>query len=157
MIEEISSFFTLNMIYLWLTFGVLPFWFTLIFFPNSKLCGLAITSIFPIFIFSLVYSYLFYLFFTSNYDFFQNFNLYLGLIEVQSLFSESSFLLLFWIHFLAINLFCGCWIVKDSQKFNISKYVICLPLITTYFIGPIGLFVYWLIRIICAKRFNLID
>lgn len=157
MIEEISSFFTLDMIYLWLNFGVLPFWFTLIFFPNSKLCSLAITSIFPIFIFSLVYSYLFYLFFKNNYDFFQNFSLYLGIIEIQSLFSESSFLLLFWIHFLAINLFCGCWIVKDSQKFNISKYVIFLPLIITYFVGPIGLFMYWLIRIICAKRFNLID
>ncbi len=157
MIEEISSFFTLDMIYLWLNFGVLPFWFTLIFFPNSKICSFAITSIFPTFIFTLVYSYLFYIFFFTDYNFLQNFNLYLGIDEIQNLFSDSSFLILFWIHFLAVNLFCGCWILKDSQKFNISKYIVFLPLVVTYFVGPLGMFIYWLIRIISAKRFNLID
>ncbi len=59
--------------------------------------------------------------------------------------------------FLAVNLFCGCWILKDSQKFNISKYIVFLPLVVTYFVGPLGMFIYWLIRIISAKRFNLID
>lgn len=157
MIEEISSFFTIDMIYLWLNFGVLPFWFTLIFFPQSKICNYLISSIFPFFIFSLIYSYLFYLFIMTDYDFMQNFNLYLGIDNIQMLFSERSFLILFWVHFLAINLFCGCWIVKDNQKFNVSKYIIFFPLITTYFIGPIGLFIYWLIRIISAKRFNLFD
>ena len=37
MIEQIYIYFTLNMIYLWLNIGVLPFWFILIFFPNSKI------------------------------------------------------------------------------------------------------------------------
>ena len=40
---------------------------------------------------------------------------------------------------------------------NISKYIVFLPLVVTYFVGPLGMFIYWLIRIISAKRFNLID
>ena len=157
MFEQISLFFNTEMIYLWLNFGVSPFWVTLIFFPQSRLCGYLVISILPFFLLSLVYSYLFYLFFMNGYNFTQNFSLYLSLDNLSALFSESAFLLLFWVHFLTVNLFCGCWIVKDSYKFNLSKYIILLPLLITYFIGPIGLFLYWLIRIISAKRLNLID
>ena len=157
MIEQISAFFSSEMIYLWLNLGVIPFWIILIFFPQSKLCNYIVISIFPFFLLSLVYSYLLYLFYMTGYNYNQNFSLYLGLNDLRNLFSENAFLLLFWIHFLAVNLFCGCWIVKDSQKFNISKYVNLIPLFITYFIGPIGLFLYWLIRVVNAKKFNLID
>ena len=157
MIEQISAFFSTEMIYLWLNLGVIPFWIILIFFPQSKICNYIVVSIFPFFLLSLVYSYLLYLFYMTGYNYNQNFSLYLGLDNLRSLFSENAFLLLFWIHFLGVNLFCGCWIVKDSQKFNISKYVNFIPLFITYFIGPIGLFLYWLIRVVYAKRINLID
>ena len=157
MIEQISAFFNTEMIYLWLNLGVIPFWIILIFFPQSKICNYIVVSIFPFFLLSLVYSYLLYLFYMTGYNYNQNFSLYLGLDDLRSLFSENAFLLLFWIHFLGVNLFCGCWIVKDSQKFNISKYVNFIPLFITYFIGPIGLFLYWLIRVVYAKKINLID
>tara|TARA_Y100000992_G_scaffold295475_1_gene256447 strand:- start:354 stop:827 length:474 start_codon:yes stop_codon:yes gene_type:complete len=157
MIEQISAFFSTEMIYLWLNLGVIPFWIILIFFPQSKICNYIVVSIFPFFLLSLVYSYLLYLFYMTGYNYNQNFSLYLGLDNLRSLFSENAFLLLFWIHFLGVNLFCGCWIVKDSQKFNISKYVNFIPLFITYFIGPIGLFLYWLIRVVYAKKINLID
>ena len=157
MIEQISAFFNTEMIYLWLNLGVIPFWIILIFFPQSKICNYIVVSIFPFFLLSLVYSYLLYLFYMTGYNYNQNFSLYLGLDDLRNLFSENAFLLLFWIHFLGVNLFCGCWIVKDSQKFNISKYVNFIPLFITYFIGPIGLFLYWLIRVVNAKKFNLID
>ena len=157
MIEQISAFFSTEMIYLWLNLGVIPFWIILIFFPQSKMCNYIVISIFPFFLLSLVYSYLLYLFYMTGYNYNQNFSLYLGLNDLRNLFSENAFLLLFWIHFLAVNLFCGCWIVKDSQKFNISKYVNFIPLLITYFIGPIGLFLYWLLRVVNAIKFNLID
>ena len=129
MIEQISAFFSTEMIYLWLNLGVIPFWIILIFFPQSKMCNYIVISIFPFFLLSLVYSYLLYLFYMTGYNYNQNFSLYLGLNDLRNLFSENAFLLLFWIHFLAVNLFCGCWIVKDSQKFNISKYVNFIPLV----------------------------
>ena len=60
MIEQIITFFTIEMSFLWLNLGVLPFWFMLIVFPNSKISRALITSIFPIFILSLAYAYFIY-------------------------------------------------------------------------------------------------
>ena len=157
MIEQIAIFFSIEMIYLWLNIGVIPFWFILIFFPQSKLCGIFITSIFPILILGSLYLYLFYYFLNSGYDFFENFNLYLGLYDLADLLENEAFLILFWVHFLTINLFCGSWIVKDSQKLYMSKILVFFPLIITYFVGPIGVFIYWLIRIFFTKSIRLFD
>ena len=157
MFEQISTFFTIEMIYLWANIGVIPVWFILIFFPNSNICKFFALSIFPILVFSCLYVFLIYYFFVNNYEFINNFKLYLGLETLKSLFSEESFLMLFWIHFLALNLFCGAYIVKDSRKFMISKYLTFLPLTTTYFVGPLGILIYWFIRIFFAKNINLIE
>ena len=157
MIEQIYTYFTIEMIYLWLNIGVLPFWFLLMFFPQTKICKIFITSIFPIFILSIIYCYLIYTIFKNGYNFLDNFNLYFGIKDLVALFSDNSFLILFWIHFLAINLFCGSWIVNDNQRFNISKFLIFIPLLITYFIGPVGIFLYWIIKIFYAKKISLYD
>jgi hypothetical protein len=157
MIEQIYTYFTVEAIFMWLNLGVLPFWLVLIVFPQSQICRVFITSIFPIFILSVAYGYLLYLFFNEGYNFIRNFELYLGLNSVSNLFEDKSFIILFWLHFLAMNLFCGGWIVKDSQKFMINKILISFPLITTYLIGPIGLTLYWIIRIFYSKRISLYD
>ena len=157
MVEQISSFFTIDMIYLWLNVGIIPFWFVLIFFPNSKICSVFVSSIFPIFILSLIYLYLVYFFYVTGYDFGQNFSLYLSLDSLNQLFNEKAFLIIFWTHFIAINLFCGSWVVSDSKKFSMSKILVFFPLVITYFIGPFGVFIYWLIRIFFAKKISLYD
>ncbi|HJM78352.1 MAG TPA: ABA4-like family protein [Candidatus Pelagibacter bacterium] len=157
MFEQISAFFTIEMIYLWLSFGVMPFWFVLIFFPKSKVCGLFATSIFPFLILGSVYIYLVYYFFHTEYDFLENFELYLGIYNLANLFENEAFLILIWTHFLAINLFCAAWIVRDSQKYFIPKYFNIIPLIITYFVGPVGIVIYWIIRIFFAKKISLFD
>ena len=93
----------------------------------------------------------------SSYNFLENFNLYLSINDLTSLFSNQPFLILFWIHFISINLFTGGWIVKDAQKFSINKIVLIIPLVVTYLIGPLWLFLYWLIRIFYAKKISLFD
>jgi hypothetical protein len=103
------------------------------------------------------YVFLFYKSFLNSYDFLGNFNLYLGIGDLSNLFSDNSFLMMFWVHFISINLFVGGWIVKDSQKFLINKILLAIPLIITYLIGPVGLIVYWIIRIFYAKRLSLYD
>ena len=157
MFEQIYNYFSIEILYYWVNFGVLPFWLILIFFPNSNLCRYFVTSIFPIFILSGTYVFILYKSFLSSYDYIGNFNLYLGLDGISNLFSNETFLIMFWIHFLSINLFTGGWIVKDAQKFSINKMIIIFPLIITYLIGPLGLFVYWLIRIFYSKNISLYD
>jgi len=157
MIEQIYTYFSIEMIYLWLNFGVLPFWFILIFFPKSRICKIFTTSIFPIIIFGLIYVYLIYTIFTDDYDFLKNFSLYLSFANLLNLFENSNFLILFWIHFLALNLFCGGWMVNDYQKFNMPKVLIFFPLLITYFVGPLGIFFYWVFKIFYAKKISLYD
>jgi hypothetical protein len=69
MIEQIYTYFTIEMIFLWLNLGVLPFWLVLLIFPQSKISKVFIASIFPILILSLAYGYLLYLFFNEGYNF----------------------------------------------------------------------------------------
>ena len=157
MIEQIYSYFTIEILYYWVNLGVLPFWLILIFFPQSNLCRYFVTSIFPILLLSGAYIFMLYKSYLSSYEFLANFDLYLSISNLSNLFSNETFLMLFWIHFVSINLFTGGWIVKDSQKFGISKIILFLPLVITYLIGPLGILVYWIVRIFYAKRINLYD
>ena len=157
MIEEIYNYFTIEILYYWVNLGILPFWLILIFFPNSNLSRYFVTSIFPIFILAGAYIFILYKSYLNSFDFMNNFSLYLGIDQLADLFKDKSYLMMFWIHFIAINLFTGGWIVKDSQKFSINKIFLAIPLLITYLIGPIGIFVYWIIRIFYAKKLNLYD
>ena len=157
MIEQIYNYFTIEILYYWVNFGVLPFWLILIFFPQSNLCRYFVTSIFPILLLSGAYIFMLYKSYLSSYEFLANFDLYLSISNLSKLFSNETFLMLFWIHFVSINLFTGGWIVKDSQKFGINKIILFLPLLITYLIGPLGILVYWIVRIFYAKRINLYD
>ena len=157
MIEQIYNYFTIEILYYWVNLGVLPFWLILIFFPNSKICRIFVTSIFPFLILSGAYIFILYKSYLSSYDYSSNFELYLNIDNLKNLLSNDYFLIMFWVHFISINLFTGGWIVKDSQKFTINKFLIIVPLVITYLIGPIGLIVYWLIRIFYAKSINLYD
>ena len=157
MIEQIYTYFSIETLYYWVNLGILPFWFLLIFFPQSHLCRYIVTSIFPVLVLAGTYTFIIYKSFLNSYDFMGNFNLYLGIDNLSELFTNKTFLMLFWIHFISINLFVGGWIVKDSQKIYINKFLVTIPLILTYLIGPIGLFIYWIIRIFHAKSINLYD
>ena len=157
MIEQIYTYFTIETLYMWVNLGVLPFWFILIVFPQSHLSRIFVTSIFPFFILSGVYIFILYKSYLIGYDFDGNFSLYLGLSELSRLFEDHLYIMIFWTHFIAINLFIGGWIVKDSQKFSINKVLMAVPLIVTYLIGPIGLLLYWIIRIFYAKRISLYE
>ena len=157
MIEQIYSYFVIVSFYMWIYLGVLPFWFILIFFPQSHICRFFVTSIFPIFILSGAYIFILYKSYLIGYDFYSNFTLYLGLNQLSRLFEDDLYIMIFWSHFIAINLFLGGWIVKDAEKFYINKILLAVPLIITYLIGPIGLFIYWIIRIFYAKRMSLYE
>ena len=157
MIEQIYSYFTTEMLYFWVNIGVLPFWALIIFFPQSNLCKYLVTSIFPIFLLSGTYLFVLYKAYLGSFDFDNNFSLYLGLGNISELFRNEYFLLMFWIHFVSINLFVGGWMLKDAQRLFINKILLAVPLVITYLIGPIGVFIYWIIRIFYAKKLNIYD
>ena len=157
MIEQIYAYFTIEILYFWVNLGVLPFWLILIFFPSSNINKFFVTSILPILLLSGAYIFALYKSYLNTYDFFGNFELYLSISNLSNLFSNNLFLILFWVHFVSMNLFVGGWMVRDSQKLVMNKILVAFPLIITYLIGPLGVFIYWLIRIFYAKSINLYE
>ncbi len=73
------------------------------------------------------------------------------------IFSNEAFLLIFWLHFLSINLFVGNWIANDAKIYMVSKLFVVPCLISAYFVGPIGLVLYWFVRLIYSKKINFYD
>ena len=157
MLINLQNYFGTEIIYLWLSFGVLPFWLTLIFLPNSRVSLVFISSIFLPIIFSLIYSYMIYQLIINGENFFEIFDLYLGIENLHSLFSNDIFLLIFWIHFLGINLFLGSWVSRDALRYSVPKFLSGISLISIYFTGPLGLVLYWFIRIFYSKKISLHD
>ena len=68
-----------------------------------------------------------------------------------------AFLVVFWLHFLALSLFLGSWITRDSYRYMIPKFLTGILLILTYFTGPVGLSIYWFVRIFFAKKISFND
>ena len=156
MIDNFLNFLTYENIYYIANIGVVPCWLLLIIAPNNIITKFFIKSVIIPLLLSTAYIFISYqIFITENI--LEIFNLYLGLNDLYAIFSNEAFLLIFWLHFLTINLFVGNWIVNDAKIYTVSKFLTIISLILTYFAGPLGLVFYWLSRILYAKKINYYD
>ena len=156
MINDLLEVLSYENIYFLANWGVIPFWLLLIILPNHVLTNFFVQSIIvPLFLGS-AYGLIAYNIFLEG-NILDSFELYRGLDGLYSMFSSEAFLLIFWLHFLAISLFLGAWISRDSVKYMIPRWFVIISLILTYFTGPVGLSIYWLIRIFFAKKINFND
>ena len=151
MINNLLDILSYENIYLIANWGVIPFWLLLIILPNHGLTNFFVHSIVVPLLLASAYGLVAYNIFLDG-NILDSFQLYGGLNGLYSMFSEESFLLIFWLHFLALSLFLGSWILRDSQKYMVSKFLVIVSLILTYFTGPLGLIIYWFIRIFFSKK-----
>ena len=156
MINNLLSLLTFENIYLLANWGVIPFWLLLVVLPNHQVTNFFVQSVIIPLLLASGYAYLSYNIYLDG-NILGGFELYRGLDGLYSMFANESLLLIFWLHFLAISLFAGAWIVRDARKFFIPKIVIIPSLILTYLTGPVGLVFYWFIRIFFAKKISFND
>jgi hypothetical protein len=156
MINDLLDLINSETIYLVANWGVIPFWLLLIFAPNHSLTNFFVQSIIVPMLLAIGYIYLSYNLYLED-NIFDGFELYGGLDGLYSMFANESLLLIFWLHFLAISLFAGSWIVRDSKRYFIPKIITIPSLILTYFTGPVGILVYWFFRIFFAKKISFND
>ena len=156
MINDLLALVNSENIYLVANWGVIPFWLLLIFAPNHSLTNFFVQSIIVPMLLAVGYIYLSYNLYLEN-NIFDGFELYGGLDGLYSMFANESLLLIFWLHFLAISLFAGSWIIRDSKRYFIPKIITMPSLILTYFTGPVGILVYWFFRIFFAKKISFND
>jgi len=156
MINDLLALVNSENIYLAANWGVIPFWLLLIFAPNHSLTNFFVQSIIAPMLLAAGYIYLSYNLYLEN-NIFDGFELYGGLDGLYSMFANESLLLIFWLHFLAISLFAGSWIIRDSKRYFIPKIITIPSLILTYFTGPVGILLYWFFRIFFAKKISFND
>ena len=156
MINNFEEFLTYNNIYLIANWGVIPFWILLLTIPQHPITKFFVQSVITPLLLATAYIFIAYKIFLGG-NFLEPFNLYLGIDELYSVFSNELFLLVFWLHFLSLSLFVGSWISRDSIKFFIPKFLTFFCLIITYFTGPIGIILYWFIRVFYSKKINFND
>lgn len=73
--------------------------------------------------------------------------------NVKLLFSKDEAVLAGWIHYLVFDLFVGMWICHDADKRGINRWILLPCLLLTFMLGPAGLLLYILIRMIYFKKF----
>ena len=156
MINNLLDILSYQNIYLIANWGVIPFWLLLIILPNHGVTNFFVQSIIAPLLLASAYCFVAYDIFLEG-NIFNGFELYRGLDDLYSMFSSEAFLLIFWLHFLAISLFLGAWISRDSQRYIVPRFLVIISLILTYFTGPVGLFIYWFVRIFFAKKINFND
>jgi len=156
MLNNLLGYITAENIYLVANYGVIPFWLLLIFAPNQGITNFFTQSIVAPLLLAVSYLYLSYGLYLEK-NIFDGFELYSGLDGLYSMFANEILLLVFWLHFLAINLFAGAWIVRDARKYFIPKIITIPSLILTYFSGPVGIVIYWFLRIFFAKKISFND
>ena len=156
MLNNLIAYITTENIYLAANWGVIPFWLLLVFAPNHGLTNFLTQSIIVPLLLTVSYSYLSYNLYLEN-NIFDGFELYSGIDGLYSMFANETLLLIFWLHFLAISLFAGAWIVRDARKYFIPKIITIPSLVLTYFSGPVGIVIYWFLRIFFAKKISFND
>ena len=157
MLIQFQEYLTFENIYMFASLGVLPFWIMLIIIPGSKVTQFFINSIIIPLILSTAYIYIVYQTILLDEPIVDIFKLYLSLDNLYTVFATESFLLVFWIHFVALNLFLGSWVSRDGVKYSMPRSLVFAPLILVYFTGPLGLVLYWIIRVFYAKRLGFHD
>ncbi len=64
---------------------------------------------------------------------------YGSLDAVRTLFSTDELLVAGWLHFLAFDLFVGCWIAGEADRMGMSRLIQAAILFTTFIFPPVGL------------------
>ena len=119
---------------------VLIGWILLVFLPDWKYTQVLILNGVVVF-FSILYSYLI----GRDIGSFDP-NSFSTLANVKALFQNGDAVAAGWLHYLAFDLFVGAYIVRDSRKLAISRWIYTPILPFAYMFGPVGYLIYFLAK-----------
>jgi hypothetical protein len=72
---------------------------------------------------------------------------------IMQLFTNKKAVLAGWLHYLAFDLMVGIFIVNDGAKNKINRFILVPCLLLTFMLGPTGLLLYLIIRMIRTKQY----
>ncbi len=125
---------------------VLPGWLLLVVAPRWKWTVRLIASVLLPGLLGAVYIYLIAAYYGQSQGGFSS------LANVALLFKTPQLLLAGWIHYLAFDLFVGCWEVQDARQVGVRHWFVIPCLATTMMFGPAGLLLYFVVRWISTRQ-----
>lgn len=122
-------------------------WLLLIFAPRWRWTQQLVLSLGVSLLLAVVYVVMF----TLNIADFKpdSFNTLAGVV---ALFKVPQAVLIGWVHYLAFDLFVGCWEVSNAQKSGMPHGLVIPCLLFTFMLGPTGLLMYFIIRKVSRKH-----
>lgn len=74
------------------------------------------------------------------------------LANVQLLFTSPWAALAGWVHYLAFDLFIGCWIARQSMNAGLPRWPLVIILPLTFMFGPMGLLAFEVTRFLLSRN-----
>lgn len=74
------------------------------------------------------------------------------LANVQLLFTSPWAALAGWVHYLAFDLFIGCWIARQTMNAGLPRWPLVVILSLTFMFGPMGLLAFEVTRFLLSPR-----
>ncbi len=75
-----------------------------------------------------------------------------SIAEVRALFSSDALLLAGWVHYLAFDLLAGALEVRQAKASGIPHLLLVPVLLLTFFLGPVGLLLFFLIKSVRQRK-----
>lgn len=129
--------------------GILPFWLLLIVAPRWRGTELAVHSIAIPMILGLAYLWLLIRVTLGGEG--APGSSFFTLAGVMALFMSPAAATMGWIHYLIFDLFIGAWISRDAMRCGMSHWIAAPCLIVTLFAGPVGLLLYFVVRLALGR------
>jgi hypothetical protein len=129
---------------------VLPQWLLMAVAPRWRVTQWLVRSyLIPV---SLGVIYIIYLFGGGPVDF----SAFGSLPGIKNLFATggNEVMLAGWVHYLAFDLVAGSVILRDAQEKEIPHWLIVLPLLACFMVGPVGFLLYWIIRLVRTRQLS---
>lgn len=131
-------------------YAVLPAWLLLLILPHHRMTALLVHAVWIPAL--LAVPYMWALFFGPPGPEGAGFG---SLQGVMLLFQSPMAVLGGWIHYLAFDLFVGAWQVRDSRRLGINHWLVVPCLLATLMVGPVGLLLYAILRLVTRQRWSL--
>ncbi len=128
---------------------VLPAWLLLIIAPTWKWTGRIVVGVIV-----TILSVLYFVLLVQGIESL-DFSSFGSLEGVMKLFTVPSAVVMGWIHYLAFDLMVGWFIVNDAQKHGINRFLTIPCLLFSFMLGPTGLLLYLLLRLIIKRGYFL--
>jgi hypothetical protein len=149
---QILNNMTTELLYQICTIGVLPAWLLLIVAPNWKFTQLIVHSFFIPLLLGLLYIGL-----QATDDSGNSQASPLTLEGARHLFASPQGFLAGWVHYIVFDLFVGAWAVRDASRQKINHFIVIPCLLLMIMLGPVGLLLYSIVRIIKTKSITIND